>query len=428
MPLRYFESLGLLTALAASLLIILVAEKARADEVSISKGKIEFQSATGDFKMAVGGRAQIDFALYSDEERDDGTKVNMGDGAELRRARLTASGTVWKDWAFKAQYNFDFDGDVSAKDVWIAYKGWKPITIQVGSFQPFFSMGGLTSSNSTVFMERSLPILAFTQGHRLGGGVKSYSDLWSVAGGLFAVNDSSGADADDSLDVSVRGTFAPIATKEMVLHMGVSLSYRDYRDADPSGGKSVRLRARPESHITSVRLVSTPSFANPDDMFLYGVELGAMLGPLMARAEYIGAALGTKAYDPDADADDDEVAARDYDYGGFVFEASMMLTSGDQRSYSVKKGGVFGGVKPRAPFNRQTGGLGAWEVAVRYSNLDLKDRNEGAEQSDFSLGINWYPTNTMRFMFNYVQVLDVDGGSYDGVEPAIYQLRAQVAF
>jgi phosphate-selective porin OprO/OprP len=44
------------------------------------------------------------------------------------------------------------------------------------------------------------------------------------------------------------------------------------------------------------------------------------------------------------------------------------------------------------------------------------------------LGLNWYPTPTLRFSANYVDVLEVDGGSHDDEEPSVFQLRSQWAF
>jgi phosphate-selective porin OprO/OprP len=47
---------------------------------------------------------------------------------------------------------------------------------------------------------------------------------------------------------------------------------------------------------------------------------------------------------------------------------------------------------------------------------------------DVTLGLNWYVNPYMRFMANYVNVLDVEGGAHDGDNPDVFQLRAQVAY
>ena len=49
------------------------------------------------------------------------------------------------------------------------------------------------------------------------------------------------------------------------------------------------------------------------------------------------------------------------------------------------------------------GGKGAWEIAFRYSSIDLNDGAiSGGEQDDWSLGLNWYPNPATRLMINYV--------------------------
>ena len=48
------------------------------------------------------------------------------------------------------------------------------------------------------------------------------------------------------------------------------------------------------------------------------------------------------------------------------------------------------------------GGLGAWEVAGRYSTLDLDDDPiEGGEMEVFSLGLNWWLTQSSQLGLNY---------------------------
>ena len=67
--------------------------------------------------------------------------------------------------------------------------------------------------------------------------------------------------------------------------------------------------------------------------------------------------------------------------------------------------------------------------AARLSNLDLNDGLvNGGEADSMTLGVNWYPVGGLRFSANYIDVLDVDGGPQDGLEPKIFQLRSQWAF
>ncbi|MCC3751982.1 MAG: OprO/OprP family phosphate-selective porin, partial [Halorhodospira halophila] len=45
----------------------------------------------------------------------------------------------------------------------------------------------------------------------------------------------------------------------------------------------------------------------------------------------------------------------------------------------------------------------AWELAARYSHMDLNDSGfAGGEQNNLTLGINYYASSNLRFMGNVV--------------------------
>ena len=84
---------------------------------------------------------------------------------------------------------------------------------------------------------------------------------------------------------------------------------------------------------------------------------------------------------------------------------------------------------PRQSFTLKNGGAGAWEVAVRYSNLDLNDEDIlGGDVDDLTVGLNWYINQYVRLSANYVSVLNVSGGAHDDDEPNLYEMRAQFAY
>ena len=54
------------------------------------------------------------------------------------------------------------------------------------------------------------------------------------------------------------------------------------------------------------------------------------------------------------------------------------------------------------------GGYGVFEVAARYSGIDLRDKlTTGGSENDVTAGINWYPDRNIRVMADYVHA-DVD--------------------
>jgi phosphate-selective porin OprO/OprP len=90
-------------------------------------------------------------------------------------------------------------------------------------------------------------------------------------------------------------------------------------------------------------------------------------------------------------------------FGGWYVMASYFLTPGDARVY-MASAGAFDKVKPAHPFLwGDEPGLGAWELAVRYSQLDLDDGGfRGGQLDDVSAGLNWYLNTNVRVMLNYI--------------------------
>ena len=88
------------------------------------------------------------------------------------------------------------------------------------------------------------------------------------------------------------------------------------------------------------------------------------------------------------------------------------------------------------------GTWGAWEVATRRSTLDLDSDAgvatsplvgvRGGEETNWSLGLNWYWNAYFRMMLNYVHA-DADNltnavpgaGADEGVEANLVSLRVQ---
>jgi phosphate-selective porin OprO/OprP len=49
-------------------------------------------------------------------------------------------------------------------------------------------------------------------------------------------------------------------------------------------------------------------------------------------------------------------------------------------------------------------GVGAWELALRFSMIRLNDENiAGNDLHDFTAGVNWYLNPYARVRFNYIR-------------------------
>lgn len=379
-------------------------QAATADQPKINtKGKFEVTSPDGDFSVQVGGRIQANAEFYDDD------RVDFGNGSELRRARLFMSGTLWRVWDYKFEYDFASGSNGAIADAYLAYTDLGPLGVKVGHFKEPFSLQGMSSAKYLNFVERSLTDAFVPSRRSIGAGLYAGNDHYSATLGVFGqgLNEPAGG-VDESLGVTGRVTFAPINDGDHVLHLGGALSYRDTGE-----GKTVKFSQRPESHITNVRLVNTNTI-DADDYYRYGLEAAFVYDRLTLQGEYMGASVNRAiAGNPDVDFD------------GYYLEALWFLTD-DYRPYDASSG-TFKSVKPNSVVGK--GGLGAWQVGARFSSIDLSDGDiNGGEEDNFTLGLNWFPNANLRFTANYIKVLDADGGPLPGSEPDIFSLSGLVWF
>lgn len=348
---------------------------------------IRLKSTDGNFKLKIGGRIQADWAWISEDANVEAAIGKQQDGTEFRRARLYFSGDIYENVFFKTQFDFA-GGDADFKDVYVGVKGVPVVGhIRVGHFKEPFSLEELTSSKYITFMERSLPnVFAPSR----NSGVAIYNAeldkrmTWAV--GLFRDTDGYGDSDDNSTSASVRVTGLPWYAEKgkRLAHVGVAYNLQTPDD-------TVRFRSRPEMHFSD-RFVDTGSFA-ADRVGKLGLEGALVYGPFSVQSEYILA-------------DVDSVATGDPGFSAFYVYAGYFLT-GEHRKYK-NSAGTFSRVKPKRNFGKD-GGPGAWEVAVRYSMLDLNDAAvSGGKLEDVTAGVNWYLNPNARFMLNYV-LADLEG-------------------
>ena len=369
-------------------------------KIKIKGGGLTVSSADGDFTTQIGGRLQLDAAHY-------GGRPEMGNGTEVRRAYLTLKGTMYRDWGYRLQYNFADTGSngKGILDAYIDYKGLDDVDLRVGHFKEPFTLHEATSDNFVSFTERAF-IAAFSPGRSIGVMAHHAQRDWTWAAGVFGEGVSTkGGTSDEGWGLSVRATGAPIQTQNRLLHVGLGANYRDMGGLDV-----VRFKQRPESHVTDINIIDTSLVSDASSVSKLGVELATTMGPFSAQAEYIQAHVKRNGF-------------RNLDFDGWYLEMGYFLT-GESRQY---KKGKFGRPKPKSVVGQ--GGVGAWQLAARYSTIDLNDGSvAGGEADAVTVGLNWYPTSTLRFTANYVDVLSVDRGPYADMTPSVFQVRSQWAF
>ena len=182
--------------------------------------------------------------------------------------------------------------------------------------------------------------------------------------GVFRETDGFGnGEGDGEYNVTARLTGLPLCEDEgsTLLHLGLAYSHRNPGDTLPYS-------QRPEAHLAE-KLVNTGSF-DADDVDLVGAEAAMVYGPASLQGEYISVMV-------------DGDAGSDPDFSGYYVQASYFLT-GEHRPYKASDA-AFSRVKPKANFMGKEGGLGAWEIAARYSHIDLEDGDING-----GLGVRFY--------------------------------------
>lgn len=364
------------------------------------RDSFRLNSPDGAVQLRFGGRVQSDWAAISGDDRLEAALGELEGGAEFRRARVFFEGLFDQRLEFKAEYDFA-GGDAAFKDVYLGLVGLPVVGgVRVGHLKEPWSLEEQTSSKYLTFLERALPVEAFSPSRNTGFMVHDGGARLRWAAGAFKEADDFG-DAPETEEWAWTGrvTGLPwVADGAHLLHLGAAASWRDPVD------DSVRFRSRPESHLAP-RFVDTGALA-ADGVVLLGLEAALVHGPFSVQGEWSRASV-------------DRPGAADADLDGAYLFASWFLT-GESRPYAADDG-AFGRLRPARPLG---GGPGAWEVAARWSTVDLTDAGPaGGELTDLTLALNWYPTSYLRWM------LDVGRADRDGVgEADVVQMRFQIDF
>src|SRR3989304_2241479 len=360
---------------------------------------LRFESENGNFKLKIGGRVMNDWGWFTQDSKIEKSIGDQVDGTEFRRSGIYLSGDIYKNIGFKAQYDFAGGGRPDFKDVYMELKKIPYLgSFRVGHFREPFSLEMMTSSKYITFMERSLPTVfapARNTGMMLHNTAADKRMTW--AAGVFRnANDFGDSEGDETTEggysFSGRLTGLPWYEEEgrKLLHTGFGYSYQN------AFANKIQYRETPEMHMAD-RFVDTGAI-KAEAAHLFGPELAIVYGPFSLQTEYVF-----------ANVDLEYGGGSDPEFSGFYVYGSYFLT-GENRRYSTKSGS-FDMVKPKKNF-KWGEGIGAIELAARYSALDLADEDiSGGPLQDTTVGVNWHLNPNMRIRLNYVHSeADVKGG------------------
>ncbi len=347
------------------------------------KEGIRMDTADEKVKLKVGGRFQQDWTFFLGDNRLGDEQLR--DGTEFRRARLYFSGTIYERVEFKVQYDFA-GGFAGFRDVWFGLKKLPVLgNFKGGHFKEPLGLEQLTSSKYVTFNERALTTV-FTPGRNAGIQLSNTAldERITWAAGFFHDVDNFGIGTDDDGGWSTTGRFTGLPWYDeggrKLLHLGVGYSHRSHQDG------FIRYRQRLDIH-QAPRAVDTGGIPANSEQVL-GLESALVAGPFSAQGEYIWSFV-------------DSPTLGDPTFSSFYVQGSFFLT-GENRRYK-NSAGSFDRTRPRSSFLDGEGGAGAWEVAARFSRLDLDDQGvDAGVLKSFAVAVNWYLNANTRVNWNYI--------------------------
>ncbi|MFC7334240.1 porin [Rhodocista pekingensis] len=377
--------------------------------VTVNAGRPRIVSADKAFDVALRTRFHIDYGNWFP---DSGIATDLPDGFNVRRAFLGVAGTVYRDWAF--EFTLDASGSRGSSTrlqaANIAYTGIPGWRFEIGLMQPPFTLDDATGSNDIPFIERSAITNTITNivasESRAAVGVRKTGSNYMVAayltGDQAAISPVGG---DDQLAAIGRGAFLVHSAQNQEVAIGASAGtvITPRQGTGPGAARPYLFADRPENRIGGGTLLVSGGTLDLEDYTVWGGDIGASFNNFWAAAEYYAQDVETR--DSPATVADE---GADLSFEGYYVSLGYILT-GEHRKYNIGTGG-WSGVVPSAPFNSQ-GGIGAWELGVRYSVNDLQDPDyvtplEG-KQTVWTFGVNWYVNAAIRFMLNY-QMIDIE--------------------
>ena len=367
-----------------------------APEMKPADGWVDVSAEKWNVKL--GGHVQMDYPLWAQHSED----IPAENYFEFRRLRLIADGTGYGVYDFRLQVDFEPEaGDNVATpvvDVKDAYFTANDVPViqrwRIGNFFIPFGLEQVTNDTNNSFLERSIPTQNIFCGDREVGfatyGVsEKLNTTWTFGAFFDRISESRKERIDDRQGIRVSSRFTHLlyydepSKGRYLLHTGAGLFYTHFYD------KMTRFRARPQIHEGPF-LIDSGDIGAVDDL-TGNVELAAVWGPFSVQNElymcHVNLAGGQEAQ-----------------LYGYYTHASYFLT-GENRHYERygQHGAQFGRNVPFSNFFMVPGchGLGAWELKVRNSYLDLSQLNSGQYQ-DLTVGFNWYWSDRTRVMFEWI--------------------------
>jgi phosphate-selective porin OprO/OprP len=430
---------------------------ASAPKLTMPNGRPTFATADGKFTATLHGVMQFDAAQFDQssagnvltDHRRDGPALgasasnvdaaharNLKDGDVFRRARIGLDGTVFKDWDYRLIFDFAGSGVENAGqlyEAWAQYSGLKPLRFRIGAFPPPIGLDDQASTNGMPFLERAVSsdlARGLAAGDtRTAAAVLANGDHWFASGAITgrtvgvintgtipgSLSSTAGIGTAqsyaDQLGLVGRLAASPLHGDDWLVHLGVHGSYVLHpanvtgpatSGLLPINAEVIALANTPELRVDGTRLINTGNI-DARSAYTAGAEFAVQKQSFLVQSEF-----------EDFHVNRDDTGLSSPNFTGYYVSATWVLT-GERRAYNSQTA-AFDAPPVAHPFGLSGGGLGAFEVGVRWSDMNLNyhagapglapaaDAVRGGEEQTLTAGLNWYLNPVVRVMFDYQHV------------------------
>jgi phosphate-selective porin OprO/OprP len=410
--------------------------------VTLANGRPCFNTSDNSFQACFRARVHFDDINYFQKAGDHdplGSTHDWGNGSSFRRVYFGLEGKFFTDFEYEIRMQLGGDGveNQNANSTTggnrliniarIAYRGIPNFKLNVGAIEPLFTLEDSTSSADLLFLERA-SVDVVTIGNFGGDDARHGIEATFQKTGMFYSGDNiiatsaftggrtgidhgtAGGRNDEQTQVLGRLVDRVYSDPDTNVQLGVDASH-DFRfQQGAAGSESISFSDFPEARMDSTKLAATPSI-KADSANLLGVEGGANWKNFFVSAEYYNWTVHA------SDGGFGGFTGHNPNFHGWYVNGSWVIT-GESKGYDAGHGS-WGSPKPDHPFS-WGGGWGAWEVAARYSELDLNWQDgclgaspacdapawgiRGGDQQIATLGVNWYLNNNLKMQFDYSHV------------------------
>ena len=403
------------------------AAAATAPKITASASRFQIGSADGANFIRLRGTLFADARAYGGDSAPE-----TADTFLLRSVRPTFEGTFGGIYDFRFTPDFG-SGRSTIVDAYAAARFKPGLVVTVGKFKPSVGLERLASEPDLRFMERGLPTLLVPNrdlGVQLSG---------EFAGGAFAyqvgyfngVTDGQSSDnlttpdveSDTGGDYAARVFFQPFINSANFgvrgLGFGVGSTWQDL----PGTAANPYLpsyRSQGQISTFSYRANTATGVTPNNATFADGERLR-----LAPQLYYYRGSFGFLGEYTQVKQDVSRTV------GGITLSDTLTNSAwqGQFSWFITGEEEAYRGFTPQTTFQPGKSGIGAWELVARVQELDVDDDafTSGANSfanpltavskiTDYGIGVNWYPWNTVKFSLNY-DLSSFEGGAATGDRP-----------